>query len=181
MQTTQTLPQSPPAFLRAVVLAVCGALALALSAKVQVPHFPVPATLQTFALLVLAALAGRKTAVAAVVLYLAQGAAGIPVFAGAAAGPAYFAGPTAGFLVGFLPAAFLAGFLADRGMARKLPTALLAVLAADAVIFACGIAWLAVFLGDFHKAVALGLIPFIGIESSKVILAACVVHIFARR
>ena len=180
MQTAHALPgpasrDSVAALLRAALLVAAGAAALAVSAKIQIPHFPVPATLQTFAVLVLGMLAGPKIAAAAVVFYLAQGAAGIPVFAGPVAGPAYFAGPTAGFLLGFLPAAVLAGCCARRGMGAKLHAALAAVLLADAVVFACGIAWLAVFLGDFSKAVALGFVPFVGVESSKAVLAACVV------
>ena len=163
---------------RDVLLVVGAAVVLAVAAKAQVPHFPVPATLQTLAVVVLGMLLGPGRAVSAVALYLVQGAAGIPVFAGAVAGPAYFAGPTAGFLLGFLPAAALAGFLAQRGMNQTLLRTLAAVFIADAVVFACGLSWLAEFLGgDFSKAVALGFVPFVGVETSKLIVAACIVFI----
>ena len=95
-------------------LALGGSLLLAISAKVQVPFYPVPLTLQTLVVLLLGATLGARLAAASVALYLIEGLAGLPVFAGAVAGPVYMAGPTGGFLVGFLAAAALIGFAADR-------------------------------------------------------------------
>ena len=97
-----------PRFARDAALAIGGALALALSAKVQVPFTPVPMTLQTLVVLALGAAYGARLATATIALYLLEGLLGLPVFAGALAGPAYMVGPTGGFLAGFLLAAALA-------------------------------------------------------------------------
>ena len=112
-----------PALLRGAALAFLGALVLAASAKIEVPFYPVPMTLQTLAVLTLGALFGARLAAATVALYLAEGLVGLPVFAGAVAGPAYLAGPTGGYLVGFL-ARRGAGRLARR--ARRTRGSLLA-------------------------------------------------------
>ena len=90
---------------RAAILAFAGSVFLAISAKFQIPFWPVPFTLQTFVVSILGMVYGRKLAVAAVLLYLGEGAVGLPVFAGGG-GLAYFAGPTAGYLLAFLPSAF---------------------------------------------------------------------------
>ena len=128
-------------------LAFCGTLVLAVSAKVQVPFYPVPMTLQTLAVLALGAAFGARLAAATVALYLGEGLVGLPVFAGALAGPAYMAGPTGGYLAGFLVAAALVGWLAERGWDRAWPPPLAAMTLGHAVIFACGFAWLALALG----------------------------------
>jgi hypothetical protein len=105
---------------RFAALAIGGALALAMSAKAQVPFYPVPMTLQTLVVLAIGAAFGARLAAATVLLYLAEGVLGLQVFAGASAGPAYMAGPTGGYLVGFLVAAALVGWLAERGWDRSL-------------------------------------------------------------
>ena len=105
---------------RFAALAIGGALALAISAKTQVPFYPVPMTLQTLVVLAIGAAFGARLAAATVLLYLGEGLAGLQVFAGLAAGPAYMAGPTGGYLVGFLFAAALVGWLAERGWDRSL-------------------------------------------------------------
>ena len=107
-----------PLLLARAALAFVGTLVLVVSAKVEVPFYPVPMTLQTLAVLTLGALFGARLAAATVALYLGEGLIGLPVFAGAAAGPAYLAGPTGGYLVGFLLAAALVGWLAERGWTR---------------------------------------------------------------
>lgn len=144
---------------RGVVLAVFGSLLLALSAKVQVPFWPVPMTMQTFVVLMLGAAYGWRLGGATVLLYLAEGALGLPVFAGAGAGPAYVMGPTGGYLAGFLVAAVATGFLVERGWGRGLATLTLAMLIGHALILAPGVAWLALSIG-WTKAVAVGLTPF---------------------
>ncbi len=100
---------------RFAALAIAGTLALALSAKVQIPFYPVPMTLQTLAVLAIGAAFGLRLAAATVALYLIEGLLGLPVFAGAVAGPAYMFGPTGGYLLGFLASAAFVGFAADRG------------------------------------------------------------------
>ena len=175
------VPAAKPtaALLRGAALALLGTLVLAISAKVEVPFYPVPMTLQTLAVLTLGALLGARLAAATVVLYLAEGLAGLPVFAGAVAGPAYLVGPTGGYLVGFLIAAALVGGLAERGWTRGWPLALAAMTLGHLVIFAAGYAWLAPMLGA-GKAWAVGVVPFAAATLVKTLLAAALA-IAARR
>ena len=165
--------------LRGAALAVVGALVLAASAKVQVPFYPVPMTLQTLAVLTIGALFGARLAAATVALYLGEGLLGLPVFAGAVAGPAYMMGPTGGYLVGFLAAAALVGGLAERGWTRGWPLALAAMAIGHVVLFATGFAWLALTLGA-AKAWAVGVAPFYAATLAKTLLAAALA-IAARR
>jgi biotin transport system substrate-specific component len=144
--------------LRNAVLVVVGSLLLALSAKLQVPFWPVPMTMQTFVVLVLGMAYGWRLAGGAVLLYLAEGAVGLPVFA-SGSGILYMAGPTGGFLVGFLAAVALLGWLAERGWDRSLVLTGAAMIAGHAVILGCGVAWLAHLFG-WAKAVQFGLTPF---------------------
>ena len=153
-----------------------GALALALSAKVQVPFYPVPMTLQTLVVLALGAAYGARLAMATVGLYLAEGLLGLPVFAGALAGPAYIVGPTGGCLAGFLVAAALFGALAERGWNRSWPLLLAAMTLGHAVIFAFGFSWLAVVAGP-RKAFALGIAPFAAATVVKTLLACALVGV----
>ena len=148
-----------------------GSLLLILSAKAQIPFYPVPMTLQTLTVLVLGAVLGARLAGASVALYLAQGLAGLPVFAGALAGPAYFAGPTAGFLIGFLAAALAVGALMARGWGRNSLGLVAVMTLGHAVIFAFGFAWLATLLGP-GKAWAVGVAPFAWATLLKTGLAA---------
>jgi biotin transport system substrate-specific component len=144
--------------LRNVGLALAGTGLLALSAKVQV-GFPVPMTLQTLAVLLIGATFGWRLGTATVLAYLAEGLAGLPVFAGPLAGPAYFMGPTAGYLAGFVLAAALTGYLAERG-ATKTATGALGVMAlGHIVLFIPGYLWLVALFGA-EKAYLVGIAPF---------------------
>jgi biotin transport system substrate-specific component len=162
---------SSPA-VRAIVLALIGTVLLTLSAKIQVPFWPVPMTMQTFVVLVLGMVYGWRLAGATVLLYLAQGAVGLPVFA-AGGGIAYFAGPTAGYLAGFLLAAVAVGWLAEHGWDRSVPRTLAAMLIGTAIIFACGIAWLGTLIG-LPQAISAGLVPFLLGEAVKIALATVI-------
>jgi biotin transport system substrate-specific component len=163
--TTATLP----AFTRRLHLAPVWAQALAVlfgtaivaaSAQVTVPMVPVPMTMQTYAVLLIGALYGARLGFVTLAVYLAEGAAGLPVFAGGAGGLLHLSGPTAGFLIGFPVAAFVAGWAMERGFGRSLVTCFAALLAAHAVVFAFGVPWLAVIIG-WEKAIAAGFVPFI--------------------
>ncbi len=136
-------------------MALLGSAVLAASAQVSLPMWPVPATLQTLAVLLLGALGGARVGVASVALYLAEGAAGLPVFAGATGGLAVLAGPTAGYLLGFLPAAWIAG-QAGQGVLRQAGV----LTAAHLVLFAPGVAWLAGFVG-LERALMAGFVLFV--------------------
>jgi biotin transport system substrate-specific component len=132
--------------LRNLILAVLGVALLTLSAKVKVPFYPVPVTMQTLAVLLIGAGLGWRLGAATVGLYLLHGLVGAPVFANtppAAAGPLYFMGPTTGFLIGMLVSAAIAGFAVERGLARSLPRLFGALLLAQAMVFALGFLWLA--------------------------------------
>jgi biotin transport system substrate-specific component len=157
---------------RAIVLALIGTALLTLSAKIQVPFWPVPMTMQTFVVLVLGMAYGWRLAGATVLLYLAQGALGLPVFA-AGGGIAYFAGPTAGYLVGFLFAAVAVGWLAEHGWDRSPLRTLGAMLIGTVIIFACGIAWLSTLIG-VARAIGAGLVPFLLGEAVKIALATAI-------
>lgn len=154
-------------------LALLGTVLLTLSAKASVPFWPVPMTLQTLAVLVIGAAYGRNLAVATVLFYLAQGAAGLPVFS-AGGGLAYLFGPTGGYLFAFALAAGIAGWAADRGWDRSPFKLFGAMLAATAVILVVGAAWLAVLLG-VEKALQFGVGPFIVTDIVKAALASAIV------
>ena len=151
-----------------------GVALLTLSAKVQVPFWPVPMTLQVAAVMGIAAAYGLRLGTASFASYLAAGAAGLPVFAGTpekGIGLAYMIGGTGGYLAGFLVAVAIVGFAADRLPKIALWPAMLAGLAA---IYALGLAWLAQFVpGD--KLLAFGFTPFILGDLVKITVAALVV------
>lgn len=157
---------------RNVTLALGGSALLALSAKLQIPFIPVPMTMQTFAVLVIAMAYGWKLGSATVLTYLAQGALGLPVFA-YGGGLAYLAGPLGGYLVGFVAAAALCGFLAERGFDRRRSTTLVAMISGTASIFVFGVARLASFVG-FEEAVQVGLVAMLPAAAFKIALATLV-------
>jgi biotin transport system substrate-specific component len=158
---------------RGVILALLGSAFVALSAKIQVPMWPVPMTMQTFAVLIVGMSFGFRLGGATLLLYLAEGAVGLPVFA-SGGGLAYLAGPTGGYLVGFFVSAALVGWLAERGWDRTFVLTLVAMVLGTAIIFGLGVTWLAIFLGDANKAIAGGLTPFLVGAVVKIALAAVV-------
>ena len=154
-------------------LALFGSILIALAGKVTVPFWPVPATLQTLAIFVIAAAFGRKLALATLAAYLVEGAAGLPVFTNGG-GLAYFAGPTTGYLAGFVIAAGLTGWAADRGLDRNALKLFAVNLVGTAIILLLGAAWIALAFGP-EKALAWGVGPFIATDVIKAALAAAVV------
>lgn len=166
-----------------ILLVVAGTALIAIAAQIKVPFWPVPATLQTLAIFTIAALYGQRLAVATVLTYLAEGAAGLPVFTGGA-GLAYLAGPTGGYLAGFLIMAAMTGWAADRGWARN-PLRLLGInLAGEAVLLALGAGWIAFMFGS-EKVMAWAIGPFIVTDLIKLALASAIVPaimvLFTRR
>jgi len=156
-------------------LVVAGSAVIALSAQVAfpLPFSPVPVTGQTFAVLLVASVLGRARGLAAVMAYLAEGTAGLPVFAGMAAGPAALVGPTGGYLMGFLPGAYLCGWLAERGFDRTPLRTVASMILGNIAIFALGLPWLARFVGSSNMW-ALGFWPFLAGDVVKIGLAAAV-------
>lgn len=170
MATPTQVLDTPRAIGRQALVVLGAAALIALSAKVQVPFWPVPMTLHTLAVLLLAAALGPRLGVAAMAAYLAAGAMGLPVFSGTperGIGLAYMAGPTGGYLAGFLIAAGLTGWLSQgRGTLARMG----AMLAGLAVVYACGLAWLATFV-PAPKLLAAGFTPFILGDLVKIALA----------
>jgi biotin transport system substrate-specific component len=162
---------------------VLGSLLITIAAKINVPVWPVPVTLQSFAVAGLAAAFGWRIGVATVALYLFQGAMGLPVFA-TGGGLPYLMGPTGGFLLGFLAMAAIIGYAADKGASSKPLTLFGAMLVGEAVLLALGFVWLLALSGQagwidqsnvvasaFAKAVQ----PFIIWDVLKMALAALTV------
>ena len=163
--------------LRAVLLAVAGTALLALSAKLQIPFYPVPMTMQTFVVLVLGMAYGWKLATATLLLYLLEGAVGLPVFAGTpekGIGLAYMLGGTGGYLLGFVLAAMLVGYLAERGWDRNVATTALAMLLGNVAIYVPGLLWLGALYGWDKPILEWGLTPFLLGDLTKLALAAAV-------
>lgn len=164
----------PASTLWRIALVVGASLLIALAAQVAVPlpFSPVPVTGQTYAVLVVGAALGSRLGLAAVVLYVLEGIAGLPVFApGGASGAARLLGPTGGYLVGFAAAAYCVGWLAERGWDRDLGRCALAMLAGSLLIYALGLTWLARFVPADRVLVA-GLVPFVPGDVVKLVLAA---------
>lgn len=156
--------------LRDVTLVLLGTALLALSAKLSVPFWPVPMTMQTAAVMMIGAAYGFRLATATVGLYLLEGALGLPVFT-SGAGIVYMAGPTGGYLVGYLAAAALLGWTADHGRLAHLPGLFAALIAADFLIFLGGFAWLSALAG-VENAWAAGVLPFLPADVLKICLTA---------
>jgi biotin transport system substrate-specific component len=146
-------------------------LVIALGAQVAIPlpFTPVPVTLQTLAVLLAGCLLGGVRGSIAVVAYLGEGFAGLPVFSGGTAGVGHLLGPTGGYLVGFIPAAYIAGVLAERGLALRVPGSLLTLVLGDLALFIPGTLWLGAFVG-LEKAVGLGFLPFVVGEVLKIVV-----------
>ena len=156
-----------------------GSLFMAAAAHVTVPFWPVPLTLQTLVVFGLGAAFGPVPAAAAVLAWMVEGMVGLPVFA-AGVGPAVLLGPTAGYVAGFLPAALIAG-LAGRSCCRNALWEVAATfMAADTIVFAAGVAWLASHIG-WHGAIAGGLLPFLLGEALKIGLATAGTTLLAAR
>ena len=165
------------ALARKLALAFAASLLLTLSAKISVPFFPVPMTMQTFVVVGIGLAMGPVWGVTAVAMYLAQGALGLPVFAGTpekGIGLAYMAGPTGGYLAGYLVAAFVTGKLAERGWDRTVVTAFLAALAGAVALYVPGMLWLGQVVGWDKPVLDWGLWPFVYGDLLKTALAAAV-------
>ena len=165
----------------AAVVLLAAATAAAAQISVPLPFTPVPFTLQPMVVLLGGAALGARLGMMAQVLYLAAGIAGLPVFAASAVlpqGALRLLGPTGGFLMSYPFAALLTGYLAQRGFDRRYLTSVLAMGAGLAVVFACGVTWLALFArpagAGFDVALRTGLFPFLPADIFKIFVAAAV-------
>ena len=162
--------------LRNIALVAFGILLLALSAKITLPLPYVPMTLQTLVVVMLGAAYGSRLGAITVLAYLAVGAAGLPVFASSVSGLAPFSGATAGFLFGFVIAAFITGVLCERGADQSVPRLFGAMLIGHVVLVACGFAWLAFGMKfGVGKAWSVGVLPFFAGALVKSALGAVLV------
>jgi len=170
---TRTFPRAA-SWLRDVMLITLGALFVAALAQVEIPlpFTPVPITGQTFGVLLVGAGLGSKRGAASLAFYLAMGVVGLPFFAGGAHGLDIVIGATGGYLIGFVLAAYVIGLLAERGLERNVRTSLIPFLVGTAIIYVCGVAWLAIVLGSLSKAIAAGMLPFLIGDAIKLIAAS---------
>ncbi|HEY0735524.1 MAG TPA: biotin transporter BioY [Herpetosiphonaceae bacterium] len=153
-----------------------GFVALTAQIEIRLPFTPVPITGQTLGVLLTGAALGSRRGALALLLYLLEGAIGLPVFAGGAAGFARILGPTGGYLLALPLAAGIVGLLAERGWDRRLPLAALAMLIGNLVIYLLGVAWLGLYkgiLGDVSMLWA-GVYPFLPGDLLKIAIAAIV-------
>jgi len=159
---------------RDVLLVIVGSLLIAALAQIEIPlpFTPVPITGQTFGVLLIGAALGSKRGAAALILYLVEGGIGLPFFAGGARGLGILTGATAGYLVGFVVAAYVVGLLAERGLERNVRTSIIPFLVGTFIIYLFGVAWLGVVLKSFSQGIALGLVPFLIGDAVKLILAS---------
>lgn len=151
--------------------AFTGLTAVAAQITFRLPFTPVPITGQTFAVLLCGAALGSRRGASAQLAYLGLGSAGLPIFAGGGHGLLW--GPSGGYLLGFVAAAYLVGWLVERGWDRRLRTASLAMLAGNAVIYLFGLPWLALYTGGpLTRLLLLGVVPFIPGDLIKLALAS---------
>jgi len=168
---------------RAIVLAIAGSLLIAVSAKINIPFYPVPMTMQTFAILSIGMCFGLRLGFATILLYLVEGALGLPVFAGTPGkgiGITYMVGPTGGYLLGYLFAAGAMGMLAERGWDKRFFLTLAAMLIGATLIYAPGLLWLGILFGWDKPILEWGLTPFLFGDACKLLLAAVLLPTLGR-
>ncbi len=160
-------------YIKNILLILFGTLLLTLSSKIQVPFWPVPMTMQTFVVLIIAMAYGWKLSFLTLLAYLIEGALGLPVFA-KGGGFLYLTGPTAGYLYGMTIAAAVIGYFADLGYGKTIIKCVLPLLIGTIIIFVFGIGYLSSIIG-FEKAIVAGLLPFIPSELFKIALAVLII------
>ncbi len=159
---------------RDFVLITASTLLIAILAQVRIvlPFTPVPITGQTLGVLLTGALLGSRRGALALALYLVEGILGLPVFTGGGSGMTHLVGATGGYLIGFVVAAWVVGWLCEHGLERDLRSAWAPFLAGEALIYLMGVPWLARFVGGVPAALSLGLLPFLPGDLIKMLLAA---------
>jgi biotin transport system substrate-specific component len=167
-----TAQATPRSWVRDLGIALCASFLIALFAPVSIhlPFTPVPIVLQVDVCLFLGALLGSRRGALAVLFFLAQGAMGLPVFAGCVGGIGRFFGPSAGYLIGYVVGAYITGLIVERCKERKVSTTLGALAVGHMAVFALGYAHLAQFLG-YQKALLLGVLPFLPGDVVKMMLS----------
>ena len=156
--------------LKYIIIVLLGSLALTISAKIKIPFYPVPMTMQTFIVLFLGITFGYKIGVATVGLYLFEGILGLPVFSNSpekGVGLIYFTGPTMGYLIGFLFATFFAGYL---NLNKNVFVIFIKLIASVSIIYLFGVIWLGILIGWDKPIIQLGVTPFLLAELFKILI-----------
>ena len=172
MELTKNISQTK--LIKSLLAIILGSIALTISAKIKIPFYPVPMTMQTFVVLFLGVSLGYKIGLASVGLYLLEGIVGLPVFSNSpekGVGLIYFTGPTMGYLIGFLTASYLASKINNSDNFILVLTKL---IVATTTIYILGLLWLGTLIGWDKPIFALGAKPFLLAETFKVILLALI-------
>ena len=158
------------------LISLLGSILLTISAKIKIPFYPVPMTMQTFVVLFLGISFGYKVGVITIILYLLEGIVGLPVFSNSpekGIGIAYFVGPTMGYLIGFIFACFLAGYFKYNS---NYFINFLKILASTSIIYFFGVIWLGTLIGWDKPILQLGVFPFLLAELFKILLLTLLVN-----
>jgi len=172
MELTKNLTQAK--LFKSLVVVVLGSIALTISAKIKIPFYPVPMTMQTFVVLFLGISLGHKIALASIGLYLLEGIVGLPVFSNSpekGVGIVYFTGPTMGYLIGFLSACYLASKIK---LEDNFFIVLLKLIVATSTIYILGLVWLGTLIGWDKPIFSLGAKPFLLAEILKIMILALI-------
>ena len=172
MELTKNLTQTK--IIKSLLAVILGSIALTISAKIKIPFYPVPMTMQTFVVLFLGVSLGYKIGLASVGLYLLEGIAGLPVFSNSpekGIGIVYFTGPTMGYLIGFLTACYLASKISAKDNFINI---LIKLVIATSAIYILGLIWLGTLIGWDKPIFSLGAKPFLLAELFKIIILALV-------
>ena len=165
---------NPSSQLRMYVFASLLAALMTAGAYISIPVGPVPIVLQNMFVFLAGLLLGSRWGLVSVGVYLLAGACGLPVFAGGMGGIGRIVGPTGGYLVGYLPAVFIIGYLSQKGAAR-LSIDMMAMICGTIVLYACGVTWLKILTGmTWSKALAVGMLPFLIGDALKIAAAAAI-------
>ncbi len=170
MELTKNITQTK--IIKSLLAVILGSIALTISAKIKIPFYPVPMTMQTFVVLFLGVSLGYKIGLASVGLYLLEGIAGLPVFSNSpekGVGIVYFTGPTMGYLIGFLIACYLASIINIKDSFINILTKL---IIATSTIYILGLIWLGTLIGWDKPIFSLGAKPFLLAELFKIIILA---------
>ena len=158
----------------AIILCASWIIAVSSQIMIQLTFSPIPVTAQTLAVLLTGFVLGKRMGAASIAAYLAQGAAGLPFFAGGKSGLAVLFGPTGGYLFGFLAAVYIVGMLIELRFKRSFLQAIIVFIIGNTIIYAFGLVWLARFVGE-SQVLQLGLYPFIVGDVLKILLGIVLV------
>ena len=168
MELSKNISQT--VIIKSLFAIILGSIALTISAKIKIPFYPVPMTMQTFVVLFLGLSLGYKIGLASVILYLFEGIIGLPVFSNSpekGVGLIYFTGPTMGYLIGFLTACYFASFIKDNDNYFLI---FIKLVLSVSTIYLLGVLWLGILLGWDKPIIKFGVSPFLYAELTKIIL-----------